>query len=224
MISGAGMHPTSGAEQETLDDNGSRLTDINLRTPDCDPYLLAQVREAFGRIVYSDKTRQKQADICFTKHRWQQGLLIALTAISSGTFLASVVGLLGSEAVTSLTTSSIALLVSWTSLGAKTFKYEEEANAHRDVAAQLWDIRESYISLVADLMSGAISDADARTRRDELQKAAGDIYASAPRTGSGAFKRAQEGLKDNEEMTFTAREIDLLLPERLRLNNNEGQS
>ena len=74
-----------------------------------DSHLLAQVRESFGRVVYSHKTHEKQADICFTKHRWQQGVLIALTAISSGTFLAAVVGLLGDPVLTSLATSFIAL-------------------------------------------------------------------------------------------------------------------
>ncbi len=197
------------------------MTDEHAAVPKCDPYLLAQVREAFGRVVYSHKTHEKQADICFTKHRWQQGVLIALTAIGSGTFLAAVVGLLGKAALTTLVTSSIALLVSWMSLGAKTFKFEEEADAHRGVASRLWDVRESYISLIADLMSGEVSDADARLRRDELQEAAREVYSAAPRTSRKAFDRAKDGLKDNEEMTFTSREIDLFLPEALRLDEDE---
>ncbi|MEU7889478.1 SLATT domain-containing protein [Microbispora bryophytorum] len=190
--------------------------------PDRDPYLLAQVREAFGRVVYSHKTHEKQADICFSKHRWQQGVLIALTAISSGTFLAAVVGLRGSAVLTSLATSSIALLVSWMSLGAKTFKFEEESDAHRGIASRLWDVRESYISLIADLMSGTVSDTEARERRDELQLTTRDAYADAPRTSPKAFERASEGLQRNEEMTFTSHEIDLFLPEALRLNESEG--
>lgn len=35
---------------------------------------------------------------------------------------------------------------------------------------------------------------------------------------SKAFERAQYGLQNNEEMTFTSREIDLLLPEELHLS------
>lgn len=198
------------------------MTDQSAAAPAPDPYLLAQVREAFGRVVYSHKTQEKQADICFTKHRWQQGTLIALTAISSGTFLAAVVGLLGNAVLTGLVTSSIALLVSWMSLGAKTFKFEEESNAHRGIASRLWDVRESYISLIADLMSGTVSDAAGRERRDELQQAARDCYADAPRTSPKAFERAQDGPQNNEEMTFTSREIDLLLPEALRLGEGEG--
>lgn len=187
-----------------------------------DQYPLAQVRESFGRVVYSHKTHEKQADICFTKHRWQQGVLIGLTAVSSGTFLAAVVGLLGDPVLTSLATSSIALVVTWISLGAKTFRFADESDAHRGIASRLWDVRESYISLIADLMSGTVTDPEGRERRDELQEAARDAYSDAPRTSSKAFARARDGLKNNEEMTFTPREIDLFLPEALRLDEGEA--
>lgn len=192
-----------------------------VESPDGDPFLLAQVRESFGRVVYSHKTHEKQADICFTKHRWQQGVLIGLTAVSSGTFLVAMVGLLGDPVLTSLATSSIALLVTWISLGAKTFRFADESDVHREIASKLWDTRESYISLITDLMSGTVSDAEARERREELQESTREAYAAAPRTSSKAFARAQDGLKNNEEMTFTPREIDRLLPEALRLKRTE---
>lgn len=185
-------------------------------------YLLAQVREAFGRVVYSHKTHEKQADICFRRYRWQQGVLVAFTAISTGTFLASVLGTLGNQVVTSLATSFIALVVSALSLASKSFKFSEESEAHRRVASRLWDVRESYMSLITDLMSGATVPADARARRDELQEATRAAYADAPRTTSKAYGRAQDGLKINEELTFTSHEIDLFLPETLRLNENEA--
>lgn len=189
--------------------------------PDRDQYLLAQVRESFGRVVYSHKTHEKQADICFARHRLQQGALIGFTALGSGTFLASVFGLFADPVLTSLVTSSVALLVTWTSLGAKSFGFAEESDAHRAIASRLWDVRESYISLIADMMSGDFTDADARIRRDGLQEAARDAYSDAPRTNRKAFRRAQDGLKDNEEMTFTPQEIDLFLPEVLRLDECE---
>ena len=71
-------------------------------------------------------------------------------------------------------------------------------------------------------MSGTVSDAEGRERRDELQQATRDCYSDAPRTSPNAFDRAQDGLQNNEEMTFTSREIDLLLPEALRLGEGEG--
>jgi hypothetical protein len=99
-------------------------------------YLLAQVREAFGRVVYSHKTHEKQADICFGRYRWQQGVLVAFTAVSTGTFLASVLGMLGNQVLTSLATSFIALVVSALSLASKSFKFSEESEAHRKIVAR----------------------------------------------------------------------------------------
>lgn len=186
-----------------------------------DEYLLAQVREAFGRVVYSHKTHEKQADLCFKKHRRQQGLLVAFTALSTGTFLAAVLGLVGNPVLTSFATSAIAIVVSALSLATKSFRFDEESEAHRDIASRLWDVRESYLSLIADLMSRATSAADARARRDELQEVTRKAYADAPRTTAKAYGKAQDGLKNNEELTFTSREINLLLPEALRLDESE---
>jgi hypothetical protein len=76
----------------------------------------------------------------------------------------------------------------------RSFNFEEESEAHRGIASRLWDVRESYISLIADLMSGTVSNAEGRERRDELQQAARDAYADAPRTSNRAFERAQGGL------------------------------
>jgi hypothetical protein len=197
------------------------MTDENATAAGRDLYLLAQMREAFGRVAYSHKTHEKQADICFTKHRWQQGVLVALTAVSSGTFLVAVSSQFASPIVTSLITSTVAVLVTWVTLGAKTFRFHEEAGAHRDIASRLWDVRESYVSLIADLMSGEITDADARARRDGLQETSREVYSSAPRTSPKAYGRAQEGLQNNEELTFSSRELDLLLPEALRLHEGE---
>lgn len=115
-------------------------------------------------------------------------------------------------------------MVSALSLASKSFKFREESEAHRDIASRLWDLRESYLSLIADLMSGATPAADARARRDELQKATLLAYADAPRTTSKAFSRASDGLKHNEELTFTSGEIDLFLPEALRLNESEASA
>ena len=198
------------------------MTDENATAAGRDLYLLAQGREAFGRVAYSHKTHEKQADICLTKHRWQQGVLVALTAISSGTFLVAVSSQFASTIVTSFITSTVAVLVTWVTLGARTFRFHEEAEAHRDIASRLWDVRESYVSLIADLMSGEITDADARARRDELQEITREVYSSAPRTSPKAYGRAQEGLQNNEELTFSSRELDLLLPEALRLNEGEA--
>jgi hypothetical protein len=147
---------------------------------------------------------------------------VAELAISTGTFLAALLGTFVSPEIAGLVTSFIALVVTALTLVTKSFKFGEEAEAHRDIASRLWDVRESYLSLIADLMSGATSASEARVRRDELQEATRKAYADAPRTTAKAYGKAQDGLKNNEELTFTSREIDLFLPEALRLNESEA--
>lgn len=99
--------------------------------------LLAQIRESYGKVVYTHKKHEKQADLCFRNHRLQRGGLVALTAVSSGTFLAALLNLVWDQQGAALVTSFIALLVTALNLGTKTFKYGEEAQRHRDVASRL---------------------------------------------------------------------------------------
>lgn len=178
--------------------------------------LLAQVREAYGRVAYTHKTHEKQADLCFQKHRRQQWFFVALTAISSGTFLASLLGLVLNRSWAALVTSFIALLVTALNLGSKTFNYGEQTQKHREVATKVWNLRESYQSLIVDLQSEAITLDAGRAERDRLQGQSFEIYSDAPRTTGKAYLRAQEALKENEDLTFSTREIDLLLPVELR--------
>lgn len=166
--------------------------------------------------MYTHKTHEKQADLCFRNHRRQRGALVALTAISSGTFLAALLNLVWDQQGAALVTSFIALLVTALNLGTKTFKYGEEAQRHRDVASRLWDVRESYLSLITDLMSDTVAPDRARERRDELQELLREIYSDAPRTTPKAYKLAQRGLQHNEELTFSSTELNRFLPPDLR--------
>lgn len=198
--------------------------EMNTETPSATAkdLLLAQVREAYGKVAYTHKTHEKQADLCFRHHRWQRGGLVALTAISSGTFIASLLNLVWDQQGAALITSFIALLVTALNLGTKTFRYGEEAQRHRDVASRLWDVRESYLSLITDLMCDAVDLDAARERRGELQEALREIYADAPRTTGKAYALAQRGLKDNEELTFSSGEVDRFLPANLRLGGEQA--
>ncbi len=128
----------------------------------------------------------------------------------------SLAGLLLDKQWAALATSFIAVLVTASSLGDRTFKHGEEMQQHSDTAAKLWSLRESYLSLIVDLKASASTVTEGRVRRDNLQETAESILADAPRTTGKAYERAQEALKNKEDLTFTDREIDLLLPEQLR--------
>lgn len=139
-----------------------------------------------------------------------------MTAISSTTFVASLLGLANGQQWAPLVTSFIALVVTALNLGSKNFKHGEEMQQHRDTAAKVWDIRESYLSLIVDLQSGACFVQEAIARRNGLQERYFAILGDAPRTSAEAYEAAQDGLKNREDLTLSESEIDQMLPAQLR--------
>jgi hypothetical protein len=171
------------------------------------------MRECFARVVYSHKTHEKQADLCsgtLTQYKLAQIALAALT--TSGTLAA----LFTDQFELKLGTAIISLISLFVTGYMKGFDPGAAAQKHRDTAADLWAIRESYLSLLTDLSSNAITDEIARQRRDDLQNALAAIYKSAPGTTPKAYGKAQEGLQNLEDYTFKPGEIDKFLPPALR--------
>ncbi|MBX9722183.1 MAG: hypothetical protein K2X81_12360, partial [Candidatus Obscuribacterales bacterium] len=76
--------------------------------------------------------------------------------------------------------------------------------------------RENYLSLISDIVSRTITIDDVKKQRSSLQSELAEIYSTAPRTDAKAYKAAQAGLKNNEEFTFSDKEIDVFLPLALR--------
>jgi vacuolar-type H+-ATPase subunit D/Vma8 len=53
-------------------------------------------------------------------------------------------------------------------------------------------------------------------QRDSLVAELRDIYKRAPSTNSKAYMKAQDALKNREDMTFSDAEIDAFLPKELK--------
>lgn len=172
-----------------------------------------QLRECYGRAVYSHKTHEKCADILLTRLGRIKLLQIVLSAITTGSFLTTIVGS-GKEAAVIGVVVSTALLV--LNAYAKNYDLGELAQKHKQAANDIWLIREQYLSLLTDLAANSKSNEDVRAERDRLVVALHAVYAGSPSTTYAAYRRAQESLKHNEEMTFSDEEIDAFLPKQLR--------
>lgn len=182
-------------------------------TPDSRAILEGQLRECFGRVVYSHKTHEKCADILLARlskiKLWQ----IILSAITTGGFIAAVFGagkvgaLLGFFVSTALV-----------ALNAYTKNYDlgELSQKHRQAGADLWIIREKYLSLITDLRMGEKPIEILQTERDKLLEELYSVYSKAPSTTNQAYKKAQEALKKSDDMTFSDEEIDAFLPKELK--------
>lgn len=52
----------------------------------------------------------------------------------------------------------------------KNYNLGQIAQKHSDAAIKLWDIREKYLSLLIDMKANALTEHEARNKRDALQK------------------------------------------------------
>src|SRR5690606_23929620 len=98
----------------------------------------------------------------------------------------------------------------------KDYDLGEITQKHTNAANELWDIRETYFSMLTDIKTENLSINQIINQRDELQKRLLNIYSGSPRTNSKAYKAASKALKVNEELTFSDAEIDAFLPKELR--------
>ena len=176
-----------------------------------------QLRECFGRVVYSHKTHEKCTDILLSRlsaiKLWQ----IILSAITTGGFIAAMFGAGKVGAAIGVSVSTTLLV-----LNAYTKNYDlgELAQKHKHSANDLWIIREKYLSLITDLRMGEKPIEKVQQERDYLLEELHTVYSGAPTTTYKAYQKAQVALKQLEDMTFSDEEIDAFLPRELKKANN----
>lgn len=170
-----------------------------------------QIRECYGRTVYTHKTHEKAADILEARRDRYKVLLIILTGLSA---LGVLSVLFVDEKIVEIAAAVLAFLSFFASTYLKDIDPGAAAAEHRQAAVKIWDIRETYLSLLSDFAD--ITNQEVRERRNRLQAEYRGILEQAPSTNSAAYAKAQKGLKNNEELFFEERELDLLLPEALR--------
>lgn len=175
--------------------------------------LEGQLRECFGRVVYSHKTHEKQADILVKRLSWIKLGHIILSAIIAGSFLVRLFGL--GEIGTIIGAIVSAVLLGLT-LYSKDSNLAELAQKHKHAANEIWLIREKYQSLITDLVIGEKRLEVIQQARDDLMEDLHLVYSNAPGTNSSAYAKAQKALKQNEDMTFSNEEIDAFLPDELK--------
>ena len=173
--------------------------------------LLSQIKNAYGKVVYSYTTHWKQQNIYANHSKNIKIAEIALSSISTTGLISFLISDQWWLALTGTILSAIALALT---LYTKDAKYEDLIASHRVSADNLWFLREKYISLMTDFE--AIETSEIIKRRDELEKCSSRIYKVAMPTTPKAYAEAQKALKQEEEQFFSESELDLMLPPHLR--------
>lgn len=148
--------------------------------------LEAQIRECFGRVVYTHKTHEKCADILLSRLSSIKLLQIVLSAITTGGLLLAILGDNQTGSIVGIIFSTILLV-----LNAYTKDYDlgELAQKHKQAASDLWLIREQYLSLITDIAAGDSSIEKIREQRDLLLEKLHTIYSGAPNTNFQSIAR-----------------------------------
>jgi hypothetical protein len=175
--------------------------------------LEAQLRDCFGRVVYSHKTHEKCAELLLSRLATIKLWQIILSAVTTGGFVASALGSGRLGALIGIVVSTVLLILN---AYAKNYDLGELGQKHRQAAAELWLVREKYLSLLTDLRAGTGSLGELQARRDALLEELQKVYSGAPGTTFSAYRKAQAALQRQEEMTFKDDEIDAFLPLALR--------
>lgn len=183
--------------------------------------LESQIRELYGRVVWTHKTQEKCADIILKQHVRIKIAQIVLSAITTTGVLIAV---FGNNQTIGVITAILSAILFGLNTYTKDYDLGEIAQKHTAAAVDLWNVREKYLSLLTDLSIKKVSVDEIIEKRDRLQNELFNIYNGAPRSINKAYLEATKGLKSNEEMTFTDIEIDCLLPKELRkVKKNEAQ-
>jgi len=178
---------------------------------------LQVIRESFGRVVYSHKTHEKAAEIAERTTKRVKWLNIVLTAITSGSLLSTIIT---NETILLYIGAVFAAFTLSFTIFQLSFRPEEEFEKNRNIAKELWYIREKYVNFLSDIMSNNLSDDSIMSKRDQLVEELKLVYKFAPQTNPRAYKLARKALKIDEELTFSNEEINHFLPDGLKLKDD----
>lgn len=175
--------------------------------------LESQIRELYGRVVYTHKTHEKCADVLKDRSDW---LKLAEIGLSAATTTSVLVVLFGDGRIFQFIAALCSTALLALTLYSKDFNLLAIAEKHKQAALDILEVREKLLSLLVDIRIGNNEIEHHQQVRDELNEQLVNTYRGAPKTINKAYLIASNALKENEEFTFSDSEIDKFLPESLR--------
>ena len=188
---------------------------MDRNSPNAQGYRLeSQIREAYGRVVYTETCHYKKIDRLRNLDNNIKIGQIILSAIATTGFFVTI---FSDEKIGSIIGAIFSLILLILNSYAKNFNLGEISQDHKVAADALWKIREEYVSLLTDFEILTVEEI--MDKRNELQERTAAVYSTSPPTDSKSYMAAQKALKTEEEQTFSEQEIDVMLPNSIRRCN-----
>ena len=188
---------------------------MDRNSPNTHGYRLeSQIREAYGRVVYTETCHYKKIDRLRNLDSNIKLGQIILSAIATTGFFVTI---FSDEKIGSIIGAIFSLILLILNSYAKNFNLGEISQDHKVAADALWKIREECVSLLTDFEILTVEEI--MDKRNELQERTAAVYSTSPPTDSKSYMAAQKALKTEEEQTFSEHEIDVMLPNSIRRCN-----
>lgn len=175
--------------------------------------LESQIREIYGRVVYTHKTHEKCADVLKERNDCLKITEVILSALTTTSIL---IVIFGEGIVFQFLAALFSTTLLCLSLYSKDYNLLALAEKHKQAAVDILEVREKLLSLLVDIRIGNKDVSDYQVERNKLNEQLLNTYRGAPKTINKAYKIASKALQKNEEFTFSDEEIDKFLPESLR--------
>lgn len=182
---------------------------------------LATIRQQFAQSVFNHKIQEKAVERINkvnNKIRWGNIFLMFLVVVFLILQLICSKNFIFASMAISITVFEILF-----SIIQKEFSFEEKEFSHKQSARNFLKLRDRFLILITDTMSGLDVNV-INLRRDNLFEQYEIISNLSPQTNSddylGAQKKLLGNIENDGEYTWSDKEIDRFLPKELRLKNN----
>jgi hypothetical protein len=175
--------------------------------------LVDHLRLTFAHVIYTHRAHSRLA----IRHGWWNRGLLAGEAVAALTAAMCAIALLqtslGGYALGTAVGAALTVVILVTRL---VFDFDASARTHRICSAHLWQLREQYRALLADLQDDAITLDVARERRDLLMQRLHDVYENAQPIDRAMFEAARAAAPAQHESALSDEEVDRFLPDSLK--------
>ncbi|RNA64007.1 SLATT domain-containing protein [Chryseobacterium nematophagum] len=175
--------------------------------------LESQIREIYGRVIYTHKTHEKCADVLKNRNDLLKIIEIILSVLTTTSIL---VVIFGEGKIFQFLAALFSTILLGLTLYSKDYNLLALAEKHKQAALDILEIREKLLSLLVDIKIGNIDLMILQETRNTLSQQLISTYRGAPKTINKAYQIASRALQKNEEFTFSDEEIDKFLPDSLR--------
>ncbi|ELY2010899.1 SLATT domain-containing protein [Flavobacterium psychrophilum] len=186
--------------------------------------LLANTRHYFAQSVFNTSCHYNANTRLLKKKKQLSNIVVSFSAITLIVLILQVVGLENKNQSLLNILAYIGMLITGVSLIFEMYNKDDKSHEifqHKVYAEKYKTLRDEYMSLIEEIMSNSTTETELRIKKDNLQKRYSAIGENSPETTSEDYKQAQIGLGLNgnsgEEFTWADKEIDIFLPEQLRL-------